>query len=424
MELDHMSNTNQMPREEGFDHSLSLMEEGYMYISNRRHSFNSDIFETRLLGKKAICMGGKEAAEVFYDTEKFKRKDAAPNRVVQTLFGKNGVQALDGHAHKHRKEMFMSIMSPDELEKLTNITKKQWEIAVDKWEQMDKVILYEEAKEIMCRTACEWAGVPVQENDVKRMTKNLGAMFESAAVVGLNHWLGRHARNYEEIWIEELIDKVRDGKVNPPENTTLHRFAWYRDQEGNLLDTETAAVEVINILRPIVAIAVFINFIALAVHLYPEEREKLKSGDEKYAQMFVQEVRRFYPFFPFVVALVKKDFTWKGYKFEEGTLTLLDLYGTNHDLEIWKNPNMFIPDRFTKWEGSPFSFIPQGGGDYFMGHRCAGEWVTIEVMKVSLDYLANRMDYGVPDQDISFSIASMPSIPHSKVVIKNVKKKI
>lgn len=85
----------------------------------------------------------------------------------------------------------------------------------------------------------------------------------------------------------------------------------------------------------------------------------------------------------------KNDFTWNGYKFEEGTLTLLDLYGTNHDPAIWGNPDVFSPDRFTKWEGSPFSFIPQGGGDYFMGHRCAGEWVTIEVMKVSLDYLAN-----------------------------------
>ena len=422
--MDDMSNTNQMPREEGIDHSLSLMREGYMYILNRRHSFNSDIFETRLLGKKAICMGGKEAAEVFYDTEKFKRKNAAPNRVVQTLFGKNGVQALDGQTHKHRKDMFMSIMSPNELKKLTDITKKQWEIAVDKWEQMDKVILYEEVKEIMCRTACQWAGVPVQEKDVKRLTKNLGAMFESAASVGLNHLLGRHARNYEEIWIGELIDRVRDGKVNPPENTTLHRFAWYRDLEGNLLDTEIAAVEVINILRPIVAIAIFINFTALAVYHYPEEREKLESGDEKYAQMFVQEVRRFYPFFPFVVALVKKDFTWNSYKFEEGTLTLLDLYGTNHDPKIWDNPDVFSPDRFAEWEGSPFGFIPQGGGDYLMGHRCAGEWVTIEVMKVSLDYLANRMNYEVPDQDLSFSMVSIPSIPHSKVVIKNVKRRI
>ena len=185
-------------------------------------------------------------------------------------------------------------------------------------------------------------------------------MFESAAAVGLNHWLGRHARNYEERWIGELIEKVRDGKVNPPENTALYRFAWYRDLEGNLLDTETVAVEVINILRPIVAIAIFINFTALAVHHYPEERKKLESGDEKYAQMFVQEVRRFYPFFPFVIALVKKDFTWNGYKFEEGTLTLLDLYGINHDSKIWDNPEMFSPGSVCRMGRKPLRFHSAG----------------------------------------------------------------
>lgn len=421
--MDHMSNANQIPQEDGIDHSLSLIREGYLYILNRRRSFNSDIFETRLLGRKVICMGGKEAAKVFYDTEKFRRKNAAPNRAVQTLFGKNGVQSLDGQNHQHRKEMFMSIMSPDGLKTLTDITKKQWELAVDKWEQMDKVILYEEAKEVLCRTACQWAGVPVQEGEIKGLTKDLGAMFESAAEIGPNHWLGRNARNRVEKWIGEIIDKVRDGKVNPPENSALYRFSWHQDLKGNLLDTETVAVEVINILRPIVAIAIFTNFIALAVHHYPEEREKLESDDKKYAQMFVQEVRRFYPFFPFVVALVKKDFTWKGYTFEEGTLTFLDIYGTNHDPKIWDNPDVFNPNRFENWEGSPFGFIPQGGGDYFLGHRCAGEWVTIEVMKVGLDYLTNRMDYEVPEQDLSYSMVSIPSIPHSKVVVKNVKRR-
>lgn len=423
MGMNHMLNTKQMPREEGIDHTLSLMREGYMYILNRRKSFNSDVFETRLLGQKAICMGGKEATEIFYDSDKFKRKDAAPNRAVQTLFGKNGVQALDGLVHKHRKEMFMSIMSPEGLNNLINITKKQWEIAVDRWGQMDAVILYDEVKEMMCKTACQWTGVPVQEDEVKRLTKDLGAMFESAAAVGLAHWLGRNARNRVEKWMGEIIDKVRDGKVNPPEYTALHRFSWHRDLQGNLLDTETAAVEVINILRPIVAIAIFISFIVLALHHYPEEKKKLETRDEKYAQMFVQEVRRFYPFFPFVVALVKKDFIWNGYKFEEGTLTLLDLYGTNHDPKVWENPDVFNPDRFDKWEGNPFSFIPQGGGDYFLGHRCAGEWVTIEAMKASLDYLVNRIEYEVPDQDLSFSMVNMPSIPHSKVIIKKVKRR-
>lgn len=118
-------------------------------------------------------MGGKEAAEIFFDPEKFKREGAAPNRLVQTLFGKNGVQSLDGQNHKRRKEMFMSLMSPNELKRLTDIAKEEWKTVVEKWGQMDQVILYEEAKEIMCRTACQWAGVLVQENDVKRLTKNL-----------------------------------------------------------------------------------------------------------------------------------------------------------------------------------------------------------------------------------------------------------
>ena len=102
---------------------------------------------------------------------------------------------------------------------------------------------------------------------------------------------------------------------------------------------------------------------------------------------------------------------------------MLDLYGTNHDPTIWENPDVFNPDRFRDWKGSPFGFIPQGGGDYFMGHRCAGEWVTIEVMKMSLDFLVNRMDYEVPEQDLSFSMVSMPSIPRSKVMITNVQRR-
>lgn len=78
---------NHMPREKGIDNSLDLLKEGYTYITNRNQNLDSDVFQTRLLGQKAICMVGKEAAEIFYDTEKFKRKNAAPNRLIQTLFG-------------------------------------------------------------------------------------------------------------------------------------------------------------------------------------------------------------------------------------------------------------------------------------------------------------------------------------------------
>src|SRR5690625_3841756 len=122
-----------MPKEAVIDNTWNLMKDGYYFIMNRRNQLNSDVFETRLLGKKAICMVGKEAAKVFYDEEKFKRNGAAPKRVKETLFGVGGLQTLDGKTHKHRKEMFMSIMTKNNLEKLNEILKDQWDMALHKW---------------------------------------------------------------------------------------------------------------------------------------------------------------------------------------------------------------------------------------------------------------------------------------------------
>ena len=82
-----MAEANEMPREQGLDHSFNFMTEGYLYILNRRKSFHSDVFETRLFGKRTICLGGEEATALFYDTDKFSRKGAAPNRAVQSFSG-------------------------------------------------------------------------------------------------------------------------------------------------------------------------------------------------------------------------------------------------------------------------------------------------------------------------------------------------
>jgi fatty-acid peroxygenase len=248
-------------------------------------------------------------------------------------------------------------------------------------------------------------------------------LFQSAATIGPQHWQGRRARGKSEQWIEALIHLVRSGEFHPRKGTALHVFANYRDRQGKLLDESVAAVEVLNIIRPMVAISVYISFLAHGLHHYPEERQKLVIGQDKDLGMFVQEVRRFYPFFPFATARVKRDFRWQDYGFEENTLTLLDLYGTNHDPRIWQNPELYEPARFADWDGSPFGLIPPGGGDHFRGHRCAGEWATIAIMKVSLDYLVNCMEYDVPPQDLSYSLVSAPSRPKSGMVITNIRRR-
>src|SRR5699024_11426197 len=120
----------------------------------------------------------------------------------------------------------------------------------------------------------------------------------------------------------------------------------HRDVNGDLLDEKVAAVEVLNLLRPTVAISVYVALSALALYEFPDAKEKLSGADAEAYKRFVQETRRYYPFFPVAPAIVKQDFLWDGHDFKEGTLVLLDLYGNNHHPELWKQANEFIPDRF------------------------------------------------------------------------------
>lgn len=415
-----MNSIKKIPCDKAIDNSLSLLLEGYPFIQNRCQKYKTDIFQTRIFGQKTICMTGKDAAKVFYDNNFFKRKDVTPKRIQKTLTGQNGVQGLDGNEHADRKQMFMSIMTPENLKLLIDYTVEQWETNSRKWNNKD-IVLFDEAQIIMCQVACRWAGVPLQKNEIKQRASDLGKMIDGFGAVGPRHWQGRIARKKSEKWIRGIIDKIRTQKLSPLRSTAAYTIAWHLDQNSNFLSTKVAVVELLNIIRPMVAIATYITFGALAMHDNPECRKNFQSGDNVYKQMFVQEIRRFYPFTPYVGAQAKKSFTWKQYNIKKGTLVLLDIYGTNHDSRLWSNPYEFIPERFNNWTYNAFTFMPQGGGDYSNGHRCAGELVTIEAMKTSLDFISNHLTYKVPKQDLNYRLSRIPTLPKSRFIMSKVK---
>ncbi|WP_097678020.1 cytochrome P450 [Bacillus massilinigeriensis] len=413
----------QTPMDNKLDSTLDIMRDGYLFIKKKRDELKSDVYEARVLGKKSICMGGEEAAKLFYNQELFQRNGAIPYRVQQSLFGVDAIQTMDGDPHLHRKLLFLSLMTPPHQKRLAQLASEQWKTAFVRWKTQKHIILFEEAKALLCRIACDWAGVPLAEEETKERADDFHAMVDAFGAVGPRHWKGRTARNRTEEWIHGVIENVRNGELEAAKGSALHEMAFHKDHEGNLLDSKMAAIELINVLRPIVAIATFLTFSALAVHEHPELKERLRESDEEYMEMFVHEVRRYYPFGPFLGAIVKKNFVWKDVEFKKGTTVLLDMYGTNHDEKLWTNPNEFRPERFRDWEGSLFDFIPQGGGDPSKGHRCPGEGITVEVMKASLDFLVNEVEYDVPSQELNYSLSKMPALPESGFIITNVQEK-
>lgn len=411
----------QIPRDKCIDNTLNLLKEGYLFIQNRMERNSADLFETCLLGKKVVCMSGEEASKLFYNRILVKRNGALPKRVQKTLFGEDAIQTMDGRRHLHRKKLFMSILNQEQQEQLTKITAKKWQKAIKKWEAAGEIVLYDEVNQILCQATCEWAGVPLRRSEMKHRAKDFSSMVNTFRAIGPEYWRGKLARRRTERWISGIIEDIRSGKIRPGRSSALYQIAYYKDLDGKLLNNQMAAIELINVIRPIIAISTFITFTAYALYEHRDYIKILRYGNENIHEMFVQEVRRYYPFTPYLGAIARKNIRWNGYCIKKGTLIILDVYGTNHDARIWENPYKFRPERFSKKGEHLFDFIPQGGGDPSKGHRCPGEGITIDLMKLSIDFLINKLEFKIPEQELNYSLVKIPSLPKSGFIIKDIK---
>ena len=409
-----------IPRTPAFDCSKAFLDNGYQFISERCREYASDIFQTRIMLRPVYCVSGEDAARMFYVPGRFTRNGAMPPTTLSLLQDHGSVLTLDDEEHARRKEMFMGLMGPARLAQLMELFEAEWRRRIPVWQRQPSVILQDEVEQVLCQSVCQWVGISLDEDELRQRTAELTAMIEGAGSIGPRNWKGQLLRQRTERWAREQIRAARGLSGEDRPHTPLEVIAHHTALHGHHPDYKTAAVELLNLLRPVVAVARYITFSALALHRYPQYRERLAHAEPGLAEMFVQEVRRYYPFFPVVGGIAREPFSWREHQFQAGDWILLDLHGTNHDPRLWQQPHDFHPEQFASWDRSPFNFIPQGGGEYSHGHRCAGEWLTIELLKSALHLLTTSMRYEVPAQNLDISLSRMPATIHSRFIISQV----
>lgn len=398
--------------------TIAFLREGYAFISSRCDALGVDLFTSRLALRPVTFVRGAEAARVFYDGKHFTRAEALPASVRHLLQDDGSVHGLDGPAHRHRKHAFLSLMGPEAMGRLGDLFEEQWRAAQQRWPRQERIVLHEVVREILTRTACAWAGMPLGEEEVGRRCRELGLMVDNAGRFGPPNWYARTRRRGAERWAASIVTDIRAGRLVVPEHSAAQLFATHRTLDGELLSPEVAAVELLNILRPTVAVDRFIVFAALALHEHPQWRETFAAGQETDLEPFAQEVRRYYPFFPAAAGRVSEPFVWGGHHFAAGDRVMLDIYGTCHDPRLWEHPGSFRPERFRgwRWEEHPNTLIAQGAGRHEDDHRCPGEWATVELLKRAVRLLATT-DYEVPPQDLSIRLNRLPAIPRSRFLL-------
>jgi len=396
----------------GYDSTAAFLREGYTFVGSRCRDLETDRFRTRLMLRPVTCLCGVEAAREFYQPGRMSRRGAMPASVLALLQGKGSVQTLDGHAHAERKAMFMNLMTSEALQHARTLFAEEWEAAARTWQGCE-VSLRDGVNGVLTRTAMRWCGINPAGQDVAARNEEFTAMIDCAGSVGPGWLRAKYLRTRAERWARELIRKIREGA--PDIGGATRHLALHRDTGGNRLDDQIAAVELLNILRPIVAVARFIVFAAHALHVH---RAFIPEGQhEDQNRSIGHEVRRLYPFFPVIGGRVLNPFDWRGAEFERGEWLVLDLFGTNRDASVWTSPATFRPERHLAQEAPAYGLVPQGGGDFQTGHRCPGEWLTVELLTEAVAQL-RALDWDAPDQNLRVSLRDIPPWPQGGMRIR------
>jgi fatty-acid peroxygenase len=393
------------------DQTLALAVKGYAWLPDLRRRAHGRPAPIRLGGRRAIAVSGPAAAEFFYADGHLERHTALPPFVVNTIFGQGAVHTLDGEAHRHRKALFVELLMNDGIDTLAKLTGEAFDAAADRWRGGPAVTLFDESAQVIASAVTRWTGL-TSERDSTSLAADLLAMVDGFATGGPRHVRALRARRRRERRLAKTIEDVRRGE---PADTAVSRIAHHLE-DGYLLDPRVAAVELLNIIRPAVAVAWLVAFAGHSLDRWPANRASLRAGDADFAEAFTHELRRFYPFAPFLGGRAVRDLRFQGTDIPRGTMVLLDVYGQHHDPRVWAEPYEFRPERFLGRPPGPYEFIPQGGGDPRTGHRCPGEKITIALLGTLVQRLA-RLDYYLPPQDLEIDLSRIPALPRSGVRI-------
>jgi fatty-acid peroxygenase len=410
------------PRVPG-DSTLGLASDGYRFGMRRFERLGTDMFDARLMLRPVTYLRGSNAARFFYEGGRFSRHAAMPDSVLHAIQDEGSVMMLSGAEHERRKAVFLTLLAPENMPRLTEAFRTYFLEALDGWAGQERVNLLEALQPVLTRTVCDWAGVPLPEDQVGRRSRELFTMVENVAAVGPANWGARALRRRTERWAEELVGGVRDGAVRTRPGSALEVIATLEDENGRPVDQPVRAVELLNILRPTVAVSRYLVYCAWALHQHPAWRARFAAGETDELDFFVHEVRRFFPFVPAIGGTATRDCSFNGRQFKKGDWVMLDLYATNHSGRIWSRPESFLPQRFRGRQVPPNELVPQGGGYADTGHRCPGEDPTVELMRETVRLLTQAVDYDVPEQDLRISLRRILAAPQSGFLLSDIRAK-
>jgi fatty-acid peroxygenase len=392
------------------DLALRLLRQGYAALPmSLPRSLVTDSYPARMLGRPALVLRGESGARLFYDTSAVRRRRAMPRPLADLLFGRGAVHGLDDEEHTRRKRLFLDVVAEAEVDALADQVHDELSRRVSSWSARDRVVVFDELVQVYGRAVLSWSGVQLPDEQAAATSRDLATIVDGFGGAGTAYVRAWAARHRSQRWAAAQVRAVREGTQPARPNGALALVA------AAPLDDTTAAVELLNVVRPTVAVSWLGTFAALAVDENPDWVPRLRT-DPAVREAFAQEVRRHYPFVPALAGRTRRPLTWEGHEITKGTRLVLDVRGVDTDPRTFPHPHVFDPGRFERSMPGPYEFLPQGGGHPETGHRCPGERMTMRLLDVTLEVLARtRFEVLSPHR---VPVRRIPTRPEGGLVVR------
>ncbi|XP_018079581.1 cytochrome P450 1A1 [Xenopus laevis] len=209
-----------------------------------------------------------------------------------------------------------------------------------------------------------------------------------------------HFASFEENTIRDITDaliqlcKERKSKDKSQQLSDEQIIATVNDIFGAGFDTITSAL--------LWAIFYLLRYPEFQDKIHKEIEEKIgcsrapRFNDRKdlhYTEAFINEVLRHSSFVPFGLPhCTTVDTKLNGYFIPKGTCVFTNLYQVNHDNTVWKDADMFMPERFLDENGQIIKSLTEKVLIFGMGVRkCVGEDVARNEIFVIMATMMQRL---------------------------------
>ncbi|WP_435769707.1 cytochrome P450 [Nocardioides sp. SYSU DS0651] len=396
----------------GRELTVRLLRDRYDALARlRREHGGADWFPVRMLGRRAVVVRGEEGVRSFYDPTLVTRKGAIPAPLRLLLFGPGPVHGLNGSAHAERKQVFLDVIDPHAVGQLHELVRDRLDAARPEWAARDRVLLFDALVDVYGTAALEWAATGTTGEEASRISRELALIVDGFGLGGTSHARAALARVRAQRWAMRVIRDVREGRLAAPPTSPAGALAARRD-----LSVLVAATELLNLVRPTVAVAYFGAWAAHALTRRPDWRAFLADGSPRHLRAFELEIRRWYPFVPLLPGRVERDHDLAGLALRRRDWVVLDILGTNRDPGLWDRPEEFRPERFLDREPTAWDYVPHGGGDPARGHRCPGEPIAGSLLEVTIQHLA-RFDYDLAHRGRRVPASRIPALAPDRMTL-------